>query len=419
MSVRVTTLGNGLRVATDAMGHLETTALGVWVDAGARNESREINGVSHMLEHMAFKGTTSRTAQQIAEQIEAVGGHLNAYTSRENTAYFARVLKEDVPLAADILADILQHSVFDEGELTRERTVIIQEIGQTEDTPDDLIFDHFQDRAFPDHPLGRSILGSVERVNAMTRADLVNYMDAHYSGPSMVLAAAGRIEHDRLVELAERAFAGIADAVADRREPARYRGGDYREARELEQIHFALGFSGVAHTDPDYFAVQLLTTLLGGGMSSRLFQEVREKRGLAYAVSAFASSYLDGGLFGVYAGTGEGEIGELVPVVCDEVNKVAHTLTGGEVDRARAQLKAGMLMALESPSSRCEQLARQLLIFGRPIPVAEIVNKIDAVDEAQIRRVARRLVTAGAPVVAAIGPIARLESYAKVAARFA
>ena len=419
MSVRVTTLGSGLRIATDAMAHLETAALGVWVDAGARNESREINGVSHMLEHMAFKGTTSRTAQQIAEQIEAVGGHLNAYTSREHTAYFARVLKEDVPLAVDLLADILQHSVFDEDELNRERAVIVQEIGQTEDTPDDLIFDHFQDQAFPDQPLGRSILGTVERVNAMTRADLVTYMDAHYGGSGMVLAAAGRVEHDGFVELVERAFAGLSDVVAGRCEPARYRGGDYRNERELEQIHFTLGFSGVAHTDEDYFAVQLLATVLGGGMSSRLFQEVREKRGLAYSVSAFASSYLDGGLFGVYAGTGEGEIGELVPVVCDEVNKVAHTLTGSELDRARAQLKAGMLMALEHPSSRCEQLARQLLIFGRPIPVGEIVGKIEAVDEAQIRRVAHRLFTAGAPVVAAIGPIGKLESYDKVAARFA
>ena len=419
MNAQVTTLANGFRVASDPVRSLETAALGVWVDVGARNEGPEINGVSHMLEHMAFKGTERRSAQAIAEEIEAVGGHLNAYTSREQTAYFARVLADDVALAVDPLADILQHSVFDESELSREREVIIQEIGQTEDTPDDLIFDRFQEAAFPEQALGRSILGTVERVGAMSRGDLLAYMGAHYRAPTMVLAAAGRVDHEALVELATEAFGALPAGEDGGREPARYVGGDTRETRDLEQVHITLGFNGVSHTDEDFFAVQVVATLLGGGMSSRLFQEVREKRGLAYAISSFASSYLDGGLFGVYAGTGEAQVGELVDVVCAEITDVAGAVTADELARARTQLKAGMMMALESPTARCEHLARQLLIFGRAIPVAEIVAKIDAVDGAGAARAAQRIVASGPPVIAALGPITQLASYDAIAAKFA
>ena len=294
--IEITTLANGLRVATATMTNVQTASVGVWVDAGARHETPEINGVAHMLEHMAFKGTHQRSARGIAEAIENVGGQLNAYTSREQTAYYARVLADDVPLAVDLLADILQHSVFDEEELARERGVVVQEIGQVNDTPDDLVFDQFQETAFPGQALGRSILGPPEVVAAMPRTTLVDYMARHYGPKRMVLAAAGKIEHERVVDLGERLFRELPAAGDDQGEPAEYRGGERREERDLEQAHLLLGLPAFAYTDDDFYALQVLSAMLGGGMSSRLFQEVRENRGLAYSIFSFASCYRDTGL---------------------------------------------------------------------------------------------------------------------------
>ena len=418
MSVRETRLSNGLRIATDTMESVETTSVGVWVDAGARNEGVEINGVSHMLEHMAFKGTKRRTARGIAEEIEAVGGHLNAYTSREQTAYFARVVADDLPLAVDMLADILQHSTFEEQELARERAVIIQEIGQTQDTPDDLVFDQLQEVAFPDQSLGRSILGTVERVNGFSRDTLQSYMDMHYRAPGMVVVASGKVDHDEFIDLVQSGFGDLGSGQETSCEAGHYTGGDWREERELEQVHLTLGFQGLPFRDDDFYAVQILSTVLGGGMSSRLFQEVREVRGLAYSVFSFASSYLDCGLFGVYAGTGEGEIKELVPVVCEQLLEITKGIDADELSRAKIQHKAGMKMALESSMSRCEQLGRQILIYGKAIPIPEIIERIDAVDIDAVSRVSNRIMTSGAPTVAAIGPIGKLESYSAIAARF-
>ena len=416
---RVTTLENGLRVASVDMPGLETAAVGVWVDAGARCESARLNGISHLLEHMAFKGTKRRDALAIAEQIESVGGHLNAYTSREYTAYVARVLKEHVPLAIDILADIVQHATMPEDELERERDVVMQEIAQVHDTPDDLVFDLFQETAFPDQPLGRSILGTVDSVGSFSREVLVDYMAEHYSADRMVVAAAGRVDHDALVKLAAEAFDALPHPTAAKFEPAAYRGGDTRRDQRLEQVHLVMGFDGVAYGDPGFYTQQVLATTLGGGMSSRLFQEVREKRGLAYSVYSFTASYLDGGLFGIYAGAGKDHTHELVPVICDEVVKIAQSVRDDELDRARAQLKASLLMSLESPSARCEQLSRQMLIFGRPIPASEIIERIDEVDADALTGAARRLIEGARPTVTALGPVANVEPYEKIAARFA
>ena len=417
MSVELTTLANGLRIATAPNPQFESAAIGVWVDAGARHETREINGVAHLLEHMAFKGTESRSAQKIAEEIEAVGGHLNAYTSREHTAYYARVLKADAPLALNILADILQRSVFAEDELARERAVVVQEIGQAEDTPDDIIFDHLQAEAFPEQPLGWSILGPADGVSAMPRDALKGFMGRHYRAQNMVVAAAGAVRHDDVVRLVEAQFSGLQAAEPRGLAPARWRGGERREDRDLEQVHFALGLPSVAYGDPDFYASQIFSTLLGGGMSSRLFQEAREKRGLCYSIFSFASSFVDGGMFGVYAGTGADEIDQLAEVVVAEFLKAAEDAREDEVARARAQLKAGTLMSLESSSSRIEQLGRQMLIYGRPLAIAEIVASIDAVDAAAVRRVARRIAGAGKPTVAALGPSALLAPYDRLAAR--
>jgi predicted Zn-dependent peptidase len=416
MTVRVTTLDNGLRVATDGFDTVDSVSLGMWVGVGTRHERPETNGVSHMLEHMAFKGTERRSAQDIAREIEAVGGHLNAYTSREVTAYYARILKEDVPLAVDVIADILQKSVFDAKELERERTVILQEIGQAADQPDDLIFDLFQEAAYPGQPLGRPVLGSAEVVKSLTRGQVAGYMREWYRAPRMVLAAAGRVEHEAFVDLAEQAFRDLANGAGMAPEQSRYSGGDSRRPRELEQVHLVLGFEGVSFCDPDFYASQVLSTLLGGGMSSRLFQEVREKRGLVYSVYSFASTYLDGGLFAIYAGTGEKQVGELIPVVCDELRKVGESVEEEEVTRTRAQLKAGLLMSRESTSVRCEQLAQHLLVHGRPLPVSEVVEKIESVDDAAISRVARRLLAAPASF-AAVGPVGGIEPLEGIRAR--
>jgi predicted Zn-dependent peptidase len=413
MSARVTTLANGLRVVTEDMPWVETVSLGVWVDVGTRNEPAAINGVAHLLEHMAFKGTERRSARAIAEEIENVGGHLNAYTSREQTAFYAKVLKEDVPLGVDILSDILQHSTFDPEELERERTVIIQEIGQAQDTPDDVIFDKFQECAYPGQAMGRPVLGEAEIIKTIDRASVAGYMSQHYSADRMVLSAAGALDHDRLVELAQRSFIDLPPYRGEPVEAARYQGGDLREDKDLEQVHLVLGFPGVSYADDDYYVASTLSTILGGGMSSRLFQEIREKRGLVYTVYSFASSYADGGIFGVYAGTGEDEVEELMPVLCDEIVKSADTMTEQEVARARAQLKASILMGLESTSSRCEHVASQLLIYGRPIESKELVRKIDEVDLGAVRRLARKIF-AGAPTFTALGPIAKVDGFDRI-----
>jgi predicted Zn-dependent peptidase len=415
---RVTTLAGGLRVVSADMPGLETAAVGAWVNAGARCEPVELNGVSHLLEHMAFKGTRRRSALAIAEEIESVGGHLNAYTSREQTAYIARVMKADIPLAVDLLADILQHTTMPDDELARERELVIQEIAQVHDTPDDIVFDLFQETAFPDQPIGRSILGTAESVGGFTRQELMDYMAAQYSAERMVVVAAGRVDHEPFVALVEEAFDALPHSTVGAVEAAHYEGGDMRRSRDLEQVHLVIGFNGVAYGDPAFFAEQVLSTALGGGMSSRLFQEVREKRGLAYSVFSFATSYVDSGLFGIYAGTGGDHLGELVPVICDEVAKIAESIGEDELDRARAQIKASLLMSLESPSARCEQLARHVLIYGRPLPTAEIIDQVEAVDVAATTGAARRLIDDGRPTVAALGPIDTLDSYDAIAGRF-
>lgn len=407
MSISVTTLPNGLRVMTDRMTTVETVSLGAWVDVGTRHEPVEINGISHLLEHMAFKGTQRRSAAAIAEEIENVGGHLNAYTSRENTAYYAKVLKEDSALAVDLIADILQHSVFDAEELAREQSVVVQEINQAEDTPDDIVFDHFQATAYPDQAMGRAVLGTPDRVRAITRDTLSRFMRDTYSTGSMVLAAAGNIDHETFVGLVEQQFTALPQTAPVQPEAARYRGGDFRVDKDLEQLHLLVGFDGVAYEHPLFYASAVLSTLLGGGMSSRLFQEIREKRGLAYSVYTYTSSYTDGGLFGIYAGTGEDEAAELVPVLCREVRRVLDGVTPAELARARAQIKAGLLMGLESPSNRCEQLARHILAYGRVLSTEELVAQVEAVDEAKVLEAAGLMLNT-VPTITALGPSSTL-----------
>jgi len=345
-----------------------------------------------------------------------VGGHLNAYTSRESTAYYAKVLKEDTRLAVDIIADILQHAVMDEEELERERSVIIQEIFQAQDAPEDVVFDNFQTTAFPDQALGRPVLGTADLVRGFGRNTLLDYMRSLYAAPNMILAAAGNIGHETLCGLAEAAFTNLPEAEETAADPARYAGGESRAARDQEQVQLVLGFEGVNYDSPDYYPLSVFSSLFGGGMSSRLFQEIREKHGLVYSIYAFNSSYSDSGLFGIHAGTGEAEAEKVLPLVCDEITKIADGIHEDEIDRARAQLKSGILMSLESTSSRCEQLARQMMVFGRPLPTGEIVANVEAVDGAAIHAAAKR-VFASPPTLAALGPIGRVEGLDKIIGR--
>lgn len=415
MSVEVTRLPSGLTVVTDAMPHLRTASLGVWVGAGGRDERPEEHGVSHLLEHMAFKGTTRRTARQIAEDIEAVGGDLNAATGAETTTYYARMLEADVPLALDVLSDILSDPSFDKDELTREQNVIVQEIGAVEDTPDDLVFEYLQDTAFPNQPVGRSILGTPDSVRSFDAGRIRAYLDRNYCAPDMVVVAAGAVEHRAIVGEVEQRFAKFDGPPAPAAAPARFVGGTRLETRDLEQVHVTLAMEGVSVLDPALHSLHVFTSILGGGMSSRLFQEVRELRGLCYSIYTFHWAYADTGMFGLYAGTEAADVPELMRVISDQIGSAADTLTETEVLRAKAQMKAGLLMALESSGSRAEQLGRQMLFHGRPIPVDEIVARIDAVTVEGARAAGRALLLRSKPAIAALGPGRGLERAALIA----
>jgi predicted Zn-dependent peptidase len=404
MTVDVTRLKNGLTIATDRINGVESAALGVWVGTGARAETASTNGVAHLLEHMAFKGTSRRSAADIAAEIEDVGGHLNAYTSKEITAYYARVLKEDISLALDILADILKNSVFDSVELDREREVILQEIGQAADTPEDVAHDAFQAAAYPGQPVGRPILGAPEIIRTIPRAAIVDYMSSRYKPGSMVLSAAGAVDHGQLVELAENLFGDMAPGQAPETEPAVYQGGEERIIKPSEQAHVFFGLPGPHFGAADYYAGHVLSALYGGGMSSRLFQEIREKRGLCYSIYSFMSSMSDTGMFGIYAGTDGTQAGQALRVAIDELKSVANGPTEAETDRAKAQLRASILMSRESTSTRAEQLAQQLIVHGRPVTPEEVRAKVDDVDRTAIASIAAKALS-GPATLSLVGPV--------------
>jgi predicted Zn-dependent peptidase len=418
MTPEITILSNGLTVVTDRMPQLESAMLGVWVNAGGRNETRDVMGVSHMLEHMAFKGTESRSARDIAEEIEAVGGYLNAYTSREQTAFHARVLKADVPLGVDLLADILTHPTFEQGELERERQVVLQEIGQARDTPDDIVFDHLQAAVYPDQPMGWPILGLEETVSAFARDDLRTYMAANYRAGDMTLVASGAVDHASIVRMVEEKFATLRAGSSPNPLPARYVGGDFRRNQDLEQAHIVYAFPGVSSSAPDFYTAQVYVMALGGGMSSRLFQEAREKRGLCYAISAFAQAHRDGGTIGIYTGTGEREAVEISAVIAGEMENLAAGATEREVARAKAQLKSSLLMGLERPGQRAEQIASQIFTHGRVLSIEEMTGRLNEIDARAVRSFGGRVIESVNPSMAAVGPVGQLEKQGVFAHRF-
>ena len=406
-------------VLTHHMPHLESASVGIWVQAGSRWERPEENGISHLLEHMAFKGTTTRSSRQIVEQIEQVGGELNAATSIEHTGYFARVLKEDVPLATDILSDILCNSVFDRNELTREQRVIEQEIGASLDDPNDQVFALFQKSVFPDQAIGRPILGTVESVRSFGPDEIRAYMDRNYVGKRMVVAAAGNVDHDQLVTMVSERFANLKTEGETTPVAARYVGGDQRKVSDHEQAHVVLGIEGRPYNSDGFYASQILASILGGGMSSRLFQEVREKRGLCYSVYAFHWAFADSGVFAVSASTGEKDVAELVHVILDELRAAVDSITDEEVMRVRNQIRAGLLMSLESPGSRAGQMARQQILWGRLIEMKETIERINRIDAERVKEIASQLFASTNLSVAANGPVSGLPEYDRIVEHFA
>lgn len=419
MSIKVTTLESGLRVITDTVPEMETVAVGVWADVGTRHEDLKHNGVAHMVEHMMFNGTPTRTSRQIAEAVEDVGGQINAYTSREITAYYIHLLKNDMPMAMDILSDILQRPTFPDNELEKERGVILQEIGMTNDTPDDVVFDYYQETAYPGQALGAPILGREDIIEGMKKETLYDYVHRFYTPEKLVVSAAGNVDHDSFVHTARTMFSDLPKDTHQAYKPAKYQGGDKRMEKDLEQSHVVLGFQGVNREDPDYYSAVILGTVLGGGMSSRLFQEVREKRGLVYSIYSSHSAYHDDGQFEIYAGTGPENLDQLIPVTCEEIVKIMQNpITEAELNRAKAQIKAGILMSRESMLSRANRQAKFLINFNAAPDVARLIAQVDAVTVYSVQKLAQRIFV-GTPTVAALGPVKGLEAYEKIRERLA
>lgn len=416
--LKITTLPNGLQVVTDPVSSVETVAVGVWVNVGTRYEDMAHNGVAHMVEHMLFKGTNERTALELAEAIEDVGGNMNAYTSRELTCYYIHLLKDDLALALDVLADMLQHSTLPQEEIEREREVILQEIGMCNDTPDDVIFDNYYETAYPGQALGAPILGKTEIIENMTRETMQHYIRQFYTPSRMAVCASGHVQHDHMVDLVEKYFGDLQKDQINGKVAADYKGGEHRYSKDLEQSHVILGFRGVPRNSDDYFAAQTLAMLLGGGLSSRLFQEVREKRGLVYSIYSFHSGYTDDGQFGIYAGTGPEKLPELMPVVCDEIRKLAGSITEEELERAKAQMRTAILMGQESMITRADMNGKALLLKGKIRPIKEIIAAYDAVDIKGVEAVAERIFRTP-PTFAALGPLGHLEAFDKIKDRLA
>jgi predicted Zn-dependent peptidase len=403
-----TRLDNGIRVVTEAMPELRSVAVGFWAGTGSRDEPEVLAGASHFLEHLLFKGTPTRSAQDIAEAVEAVGGEMNAFTTKEYTAYYVRILDESLELALDILSDVVWSPAFRPDEVDCERQVILEEIRMHEDTPDELVHSVFAEALFPDLTIGREVLGKDETIEAMSRDEIAGFHGEHYKSGNMVVAAAGNVSHDEVAEAVAARFAGSM-GEREPRELSEYRpAGAVRVlTRPTEQAHLVLGMTGLSRSDPDRYALSVLNHVIGGGMSSRLFQEVRERRGLAYSVYSYRAAFEDTGMFAVYAGTAPSRAKAVLDIVNGELDRLVEErgVDPGELERAKGHFKGQLALSLEGSSARMERLGRSELTSGEVLGVDELVERIDAVTPDDVARVIDR-VLAGAPrVLAAVGPL--------------
>ncbi len=405
--VSKTILDNGIRIITEEIDHVRSVSIGAWVEGGSRHESGSTNGAAHFIEHMLFKGTERRSAFDIASAIDSVGGVMNAATGKEQTSFYIKIPDYHQELAVDLLADIFTGSRFDEAEIGRERSVILQEIRMVEDTPDDLIHDFFEGRFWKAHPLGFPVLGTKETVEAFGRGDLLAFFQNRYRGNRLVIAAAGHLEHKPFVEAIRRSFGSIAASSAGGPESApEARPGKYLLRKDLEQVHLIIGAPAPSAVSPERHAGFILNAVLGGSMSSWLFQEIREKRGLAYAIYSYLASYMDTGLFGVYVGTGSEKVREVLGLVREGMMRFSsELLSEGELRSAKELIKGNYLLGMESTDNRMTGLARNEICFGRQVTPEEVIARIDAVDREAVRSLAERLFRSDALTVAAIGPV--------------
>ena len=405
MTISIDKLKNGIRRITEEIPSIESVSVGIWINAGSRNEKKKENGIAHFLEHMAFKGTEKRSALQIAEEIENVGGFINAYTSREITCYYAKVLKDHLPLAVDILSDIISNSIFNEKEIEIEKGVIIQEIGQMKDTPDDVIFELLQREAYADTQLGRSILGSEENIKSFKRKNFTDFIENNYFSEKIVICAAGNLKHKELYKLAD----SLKNIKALKQESivskVQFKGGEKRVIKDLEQAHFAVGFEAPSLKSPKLFAGKVFSVIMGGGMSSRLFQEIREKRGLCYSIGTSFDCYSDNGMFLSYAGTSGEKVKELSEVIALEFKNSITSITETEVERAKTQLRSSLLMGLENSTSRSERLARGLILWDKIVEVQETISKIDTVKLQDVKSFGAEIFQNSNPAMALYGKV--------------
>ncbi len=410
---KLTTLDNGLRIVTHHMPAFESVTFGVWNNVGSRDEHEEINGTAHFLEHMAFKGTKTKSAKEIAEKVDNVGGFMNAFTSEETTAYFVQLLEQNLQVGIDVISDILQNSTFETSELEKERGVILQEIGMYLDDPSEMVGDYWQRTAFPNQPIGRLIIGKKEIIKSIEREKIVNFMQNNYHPTKMIVSAAGKINHEKFVEQITNSMTNLPKGKIRERIKASYKGGEYREDKELEQIHLVLGFKGLDYYDDDYYALKIYSAIMGAGMSSRLFQEIREKRGLVYSIHASSRSFYDTGTFQIIAGTGEKQIKELLPVLCEELLNAPKNLTEKEIEKSKTQLKSATLMSTESTMANAAIAVHQIFTKGKLIKIEETIEKIQNVTKSSIEKAANKLLSSK-PTIASIGPIKNLETLDKV-----
>ncbi|MCK6553427.1 insulinase family protein [Candidatus Binatia bacterium] len=400
-------LANGIRVVTETMPGVASVTVGIWVENGSRYERPDQAGISHYLEHLLFKGTERRTAAQIAEEFDAVGGVINAFTGKEYTCYYGKVLAEHMGVAEDVLSDIFLHSRFDPDEIERERSVVLQEISQVEDTPDDYVHDLFNLNFWPEHPLSFPVCGRAETVQRFSRHDFLDFVDSRYRPDRLIVAAAGNVEHQRLVAWAEREFSHLSGRTAgvDGVPPTPRRNVFHLE-KPLEQVHLCLGTPGVSQRAEERYAAYLLNTALGGGMSSRLFQEVREKRGRAYAVYSFLSSYIDAGYIGIYVGTSAEWVEEVVAVILGELRSIRqHGLHPDELTRVKNQLKGNLLLGLETSDNRMSRIAKNEIYFGGDVSPSAVAARIDATGNDEIVALTTRLVRADAMALTLLGDL--------------
>ena len=413
---KLTTLDNGLRIVTHHMPAFESVTFGVWNNVGSRDEHEEINGTAHFLEHMAFKGTKTKSAKEIAEKVDNVGGFMNAFTSEETTAYFVQLLEQNLQVGIDVISDILQNSTFNPEELEKERGVILQEIGMYLDDPSEMVGDYWQRTAYPNQPIGRLIIGQKEIIQSIQRDKIVDFMQNNYHPSKMVVSAAGKINHEKFVEQISNSMINLPNGNINKRVKALYQGGEYREEKTLEQVHLVLGFKGLDYYDEDYYALKIYSAIMGAGMSSRLFQEIREKRGLVYGINTSSRSFYDTGTFQVFAGTGEKQIQELIPVLCDELQNAPKNLTDKEIEKSKTQLRSATLMATESTMSNAAIAVHQIFTKEKLINIEDTLEKIKNVSKSSIEKAAKKLLSSK-PTVSSIGPIKKLEHLDNIAKR--